>query len=53
MAQVVIPKTSSEAISMGGSLKVGGLLKIIGINDNKIISEIPNSFLVHKIFGMW
>ena len=42
MAQAVLPKTSPESISLGGGLIVGGLLASIGINDNNIISVIPN-----------
>ena len=40
--QEVIPKTSPEAIYIGGGLLVGVLLEILGINHNKIISGIPN-----------
>ena len=42
VSQAVMPKASPEAISLGGVLIVGGLLEILGINDNKIISGIPN-----------
>ena len=42
MAQTVIPKSSPEAISLGGGLIVAGLLASLGINDNKIISGIYN-----------
>ena len=35
-------KASSEAISLGVELIVGGLLEIIGINYNKIISGVQN-----------
>ena len=40
--QAVIPKSSPEAIYIGGGFIVGGLLASIGINDNKIIYGIPN-----------
>ena len=36
------PKASPEAISLGGGLIVVGILESIGINDNMIISGIPN-----------
>ena len=42
MAQAVMPKTSPEAISLGGGLIVSGLLASLGINDNKIIYGISN-----------
>ena len=42
MAKAVIMKASPEAISLGGGLIVGGLLESLGINDNKMISGIPN-----------
>ena len=42
MAQAVMPKASPEAISLGGGLIVGGILASLGINDNRIISGIPN-----------
>ena len=42
MAQVVMPKASPEAISLGGGLIVAGLFTSLGINDNKIISGISN-----------
>ena len=42
MAQAVMPKASSEAISLGGGLMLGGLLASIGINDSKIIPGVPN-----------
>ena len=42
ISQAVMPKSSPEAICNGGVLMVGGLLESIGINDNKIISGIPN-----------
>ena len=42
MAQPVIPKLSPEAICLGGGSIVGGLLTSLCINDNKIISGIPN-----------
>ena len=38
----MIPKSSPEAICFGGGLIVGGILVSVGINDNKIISGIPN-----------
>ena len=38
----MIPKASPEAISIGGGLLVGGFLASLGINENKIISDIPN-----------
>ena len=37
-----MPKASLESIYLGGGLIVGGLLESLGINDNKIISGIPN-----------
>ena len=40
--QTVIPKASSEAISFGGGLIVGGILESLGINNNNIIFRIPN-----------
>ena len=40
--QAVIPKSSPEAIYLGGGFIVCGLLASIGINDNKIIYGIPN-----------
>ena len=42
MAKAVIMKASPEAISLGGGLIVGGLLESLGINENKMISAIPN-----------
>ena len=42
MAQAVIPKASHKSICFGGGFIVGGLLASLGINDNKIISGIPN-----------
>ena len=42
MDQVVIPKSSPEEICIGGGLIVGGLLASLGINNNNIISGIPN-----------
>ena len=42
MAQVVMPKSSPEAISLGGELIVAGLFVSICINNNKIISGIYN-----------
>ena len=42
MAQAVIPKASPEEICVGGGLIVGGLLESLDINNNKIISRIPN-----------
>ena len=42
MDQVVIPKSSPEEICLGGGLIVGGLLASLGINNNNIISGIPN-----------
>ena len=42
MSQAVILKAYTQAISIGGGLIVGGLLEILGINDNNIISGIPN-----------
>ena len=42
MTQAVIPKASPEAIYLGCGLIVGGLLASLSINDNKIISGIPN-----------
>ena len=41
-SQAVMPKASPAAISLGGGLVVGGILDSIGINDNKILSWIPN-----------
>ena len=40
-----MPKASPEAISLGGGLIVGGLLSSLGINNNNIISGIPNLIL--------
>ena len=37
-----MPKASPEAIYLGGGLIVGGLLVSLGINNNNIISGIPN-----------
>ena len=42
MSQAVIPKDSPEAIYIRGGLLVGGLFDSLGINDNNIISGIPN-----------
>ena len=42
MSQVVMPKASTDAIFLGGGLILGGLLASLGINNNKIISGIPN-----------
>ena len=42
MSQEMTPKSSPEAISLGDGLIVGGLLASLGINNNKIISGIPN-----------
>ena len=42
MAQAVIPKTSPEAICLGGGLLVGDLSEILVINDNNILSGVPN-----------
>ena len=42
MSQAVIPKSSPEAICLGGGLIVGGILDSLGINNNNITSEIPN-----------
>ena len=42
MNQAVITKSSTKVIYLGGRLIVGGILASIGINDNNIISEIPN-----------
>ena len=42
MDQAGLPKASPEAICLGVGLKVVGLLASIGINDNNIISGIPN-----------
>ena len=42
MVQAVIPKASPEAIYLGCGLIVDGILESLGINDNKIISRIPN-----------
>ena len=42
MALAVMPKSLPEAISLGGGLVVGGLLASLGINNNIIISGIPN-----------
>ena len=42
MAQAVIPKASLEAICLEGGLILGILLASLGINNNKIISGIPN-----------
>ena len=42
MDQAVILKASPEAICLGCVLIVCGLLEIIGINNNKITSGIPN-----------
>ena len=41
MAQYVMPKSSLEAISLGGKFIVVGILASIGINDNTVISGIP------------
>ena len=38
----MIPKSSLEAIFLGGGLISGGLLSNLGINNNNIISGIPN-----------
>ena len=46
MDQAVMPKVSSEAISLGGGLIAGVILASLGIRD-KI------AFLVHQTFGMW
>ena len=42
MAQAVMPKASPEEISLGCILIVCGILASLGINNNKIVSEIPN-----------
>ena len=42
VVQAVIPKASPEAISLRVGLIVGGLFASLGINNNKIISGIPN-----------
>ena len=42
MSQVLILKALPQAICLGGGLILGCLLESIGINDNKIISGIPN-----------
>ena len=42
MAQAVIPKASPQEIFLGGGLVLGGLLEILGIKDNNIISVMPN-----------
>ena len=42
MSQAVIQKASPEAITLGGGLVLGGLLVSLCINDNNIISGIPN-----------
>ena len=39
----MLPKSSREAISPVGGLIVGGILDSLDINDNNIISRIPNS----------
>ena len=46
MAQAVMSKASPVAISLGVGLIVGGLLEIIGINNNKVISGIPNRITI-------
>ena len=46
------PKSSPEAIYLGGGLVVGGLLESLGINDNKIISGIPNFIPSDKLFSL-
>ena len=42
MSKTVVTKASPEAISIGSGLIVGGLLEILGINNNKVIYGIPN-----------
>ena len=42
MSQSVMPKASPGVIYLGGGLIVGGILDMIGINDNKIISGTLN-----------
>ena len=42
MSQAVMPKASTEKISIGGGLIVADILASLGINDNKIISGISN-----------
>ena len=42
MYKAVMPKASPEAIYIEIGLIVGGLLEIIGIKDNNIISGTPN-----------
>ena len=42
MAQSVIPKSLPKANYLGGVLIIGGLLASFGINDNQIVSGIPN-----------
>ena len=42
MAQVFPPEASPEAISLAGGLRVAGILEILGIKNNRIISGILN-----------
>ena len=42
MAKAVMPKSSLEAISLEGGFILSVLLIKLGINENKIISRIPN-----------
>ena len=53
MAQAVMPKSSSEAISVRGVFIVSGFLASLGINDNKLYLGYLIPFLFHQTFGMW
>ena len=43
MSLSMIPKASTEAISLGGGFIIGDLLLSIGINENKILYGVLNS----------